>query len=142
MPSSFFDTNILIYAARPELEPQDEYKRLIAVELLAKEDYVTSGQVLAEFYHNTVRKGQSRLSHQQAIRWIEQLTERPCVSVDTAIVCSGAVFSERYQISYWDGAMLAAAEQLGAEICYSEDLNHNQKYGTVKVINPFKNTEH
>ena len=45
--------------------------------------------------------------------------------------------SWRYRISYWDGAILAAAERLGAEVLYTEDLNHGQAYGTVRVINPF-----
>jgi predicted nucleic acid-binding protein len=138
----FFDTNVLIYAARPELESRDEYKRPIAIELLASEEYAVSGQVLAEFYHNTVRKGDSRLSHQQAMGWIERLAGRPFVAVDAAIVSAGAAFSERYKIGYWDGAMLAAAEALGADLFYSEDLNHGQRYGNVTAINPFLPTSH
>ena len=49
-----------------------------------------------------------------------------------------AEISIRYQISYWDGAILAAAEALGAGVVYSEDLQHNQKYRTVRVENPFQ----
>jgi predicted nucleic acid-binding protein len=45
--------------------------------------------------------------------------------------------STRYQISYWDGAIIAAAERLGAKLLYTEDLNHNQIYGTVTARNPF-----
>jgi predicted nucleic acid-binding protein len=45
--------------------------------------------------------------------------------------------SWRYRISYWDGAILAAAERLGAEIVYTEDLSHGQTYGPVRVVNPF-----
>jgi predicted nucleic acid-binding protein len=33
--------------------------------------------------------------------------------------------------------MLAAAEALGAETVYSEDLNTGQRYGRVRVVNPF-----
>lgn len=44
----------------------------------------------------------------------------------------------RYQISYWDGAIIAAAEALGAPIVYSEDMSNGQSYGSVKVVNPFK----
>ncbi len=142
MPVSFFDTNILIYAARPELEPKDEFKRPIAIDLLTNENFVISGQVLAEFYHNTVRKGDARLSHEQALEWIETLTDRPCAAVDPAMVMAGAAFAERYQISYWDGAMLAAANGLGAKKIYTEDLNDGQLYGSVTAVNPFKNTEH
>jgi predicted nucleic acid-binding protein len=45
--------------------------------------------------------------------------------------------SERFTISYWDAAILAAAEALGSRIVYSEDLNDGQQYGEVRVINPF-----
>ena len=43
----------------------------------------------------------------------------------------------RYGISYWDGAIVAAAERLKAAILYTEDLSHGQRYGSVVVVNPF-----
>jgi predicted nucleic acid-binding protein len=43
----------------------------------------------------------------------------------------------QYQLSYWDAAIIAAAEALGARDLYSEDMNHGQIYGSVRVINPF-----
>jgi len=46
--------------------------------------------------------------------------------------------SERFAISYWDGAILAAAAALGAHTVYSEDLNDGQLYGLVRVVNPFR----
>ncbi len=45
--------------------------------------------------------------------------------------------SVRYQISYWDGAIVAAAESISVPRLYSEDLNHGQRYGSVGVLNPF-----
>ena len=142
MPAAFFDTNVFLYAALPQLEPRDEAKRQIAIELIAQEDYVISSQVLAEFYHNAVRKKGPRLSHALGMGWIERLSEQPCLPVDPALVETGAAFSERYQISYWDGAMIAAAQALAADRFYTEDLNDGQIYGTVKVINPFKSSNH
>lgn len=44
----------------------------------------------------------------------------------------------RYQISYWDAAIIAGAEALGARELYSEDLNDGKMYGSVRVVNPFK----
>ncbi len=43
----------------------------------------------------------------------------------------------RYTISYWDAAIVAAAEALGAHTVYSEDFNDEQHYGRVRVVNPF-----
>jgi predicted nucleic acid-binding protein len=138
----FFDTNILLYAARPAMLPGEEEKRVIAINLVAESDFAVSGQVLAEFYHNSVRKGEHRLSHDQAIDWLDRLAEQTTVSVDVAVVKAGAAISHRYQISYWDGAIIAAANEIGATIVYSEDLNDGQIYGAVKVVNPFKSVIH
>ena len=54
---------------------------------------------------------------------------------DTSILVY-AVSSAR-GISYWDGAIVAAAEVLEAPVLYSEDLSHGQRYGTVRVVNAF-----
>lgn len=138
----FFDTNILLYAARPAMPPGEEAKRDIAIRLIASEDFAISGQVMAEFYHNAVRKGVQRLSHDQAIDWLDRLSEQPSLAIDVGVVKAGAAIAERYRISYWDGAMIAAANELGATILYTEDLNDGQTYGAVKVVNPFKPSTH
>jgi predicted nucleic acid-binding protein len=138
MANCFFDTNIFLYAAMHQLRPDDEHKRPIADKLLYEEDYCLSAQVVAEFYHNALRKGKKKLTHEEASDWIERMILHPCLAVDVDLVQAGTAFSQRYQVSYWDGAMLAAAEQLGAATFYSEDLNDGQRYGNVTVINPFK----
>jgi predicted nucleic acid-binding protein len=43
----------------------------------------------------------------------------------------------RYKISFWDALILQAAEISGAAILYSEALASGQKYGAVRVVNPF-----
>ena len=48
-----------------------------------------------------------------------------------------SALARRHQISYWDAAILAAAEKLGAATVYSEALTHGETYGSVTVINPF-----
>ena len=44
----------------------------------------------------------------------------------------------RYQISYFDSAILAAAVQSGCQTLFSEDLNDSQYYAGVQVVNPFR----
>jgi predicted nucleic acid-binding protein len=138
MAGLFFDTNVLLYAARAKLDPTDAFKRPIAAQMLDEHDFMISGQVLAEFYHNATKAGPSTLSPEEADEWLERLSVQPCVAVDGPLVRAGAALAERYQISYWDGAILAAAHEGGADLLYSEDLNDGQRYGGVTVINPFK----
>lgn len=138
MAGLFFDTNILLYAARTKLDPADAFKRPIAAEMVGDYDFTISGQVLAEFYHNATKAGPFKLSEQEADEWLDRLTIQPCVAVDGALVKAGAALAERYKISYWDGAILAAAHEGGADLLYTEDLNDGQHYGEVTVVNPFK----
>lgn len=131
----FFDTNILVYAAVGT--GRDERKRKRALELIESEDFGTSAQVLQEFFVTVVKKAARPLPALQALEWIEQWTAFPCQPIDHQLVRIAIERSARYAISYWDAAILAAAEALGAHTVYSEDLNDGQRYGPVRVVNPF-----
>ena len=130
----FLDTNILIYAALGSVDEPVKYER--AVELLTTR-FGTSGQVLAEFYVNAQRKGSVPLTADEAQEWVLRLSKKAFQPVDFKIIRAGIDHARRYQLSYWDGAIIAAAERLGAKVLYSEDLNHGQTYGSVRVENPF-----
>jgi predicted nucleic acid-binding protein len=131
----FFDTNVLVYAAVGT--GKNESKRKRALDLIQSEDFGTSAQVLQEFFVTVVRKASRPLSAAQALKWIEQWAAFPCQPIDRELVQIAAWISERFTISYWDAAILAAAEALGSRIVYSEDLNDGQRYGEVRVINLF-----
>lgn len=130
----FLDTNVLIYAATGK----NEYPRRwqIAHEILETGRNGLSGQVLAEFYVNATRPGM--LERELAFEWLERLVIMPVVEVDSDLVLHGVALCTKYRISYWDGAILAAAHRLGSEIVYTEDLSHGQLYDSVRVINPFR----
>jgi predicted nucleic acid-binding protein len=134
--SCFLDTNVILYAVSPRGGEVTKY--LKAFEILEGARFVTSAQVLQEFFVNATRKIPKPLSIFEATVWIEKLALRPVVSITQGLVASAISTSTRYQTSYWDGAIIAAAEQAGAPILYSEDLNHGQLYGSVRVVNPFK----
>jgi predicted nucleic acid-binding protein len=136
---SFLDTNVLVYAAAGR--ESEERKRARALALIEKGDVGVSAQVLQEFYVTVTRKVQVPMSSERALEWIEQFESFPCASVDSALVKIAAEASERFRVSYWDGAILAAAEALGAQTLYTEDLSHGQRYGPVQAVNPFLRDE-
>jgi predicted nucleic acid-binding protein len=131
----FFDTNVLVYAAVGT--GREERKRKRALDLIQSEDFGTSAQVLQEFFVTVVRKALRPLSAAEALEWIEQWAAFPCQPIDRELVQIAVALSARFAISYWDAAILAAAEALGAHTVYSEDLNDRQHYGQVRVVNPF-----
>ncbi len=132
----FLDTNILIYALAGKNDEPIKFAR--AQSLFLEKDFCLSAQVLAEFYVNAVKRIGQGIDAGDVDRWINALEQFPILPVDIDIVRGGIVNSHKFQISYWDGAIIAAADRLQAPILYSEDLNHGQKYGSVTVINPFK----
>ena len=135
---AFLDTNVLVYAITGRR--QEAAKRARALKLIDEVDFGLSAQVLQEFYVTVVHKVEAPLSPGEALEWIEQLEAFPCQTLDPGIVKLGVEISQRYRISYWDGAIVAAAEALGARTLFTEDLNHEQTYGSVRVVNPFIET--
>lgn len=98
----------------------------------------TSTQVLNEFYLLATRKiqppmpaGDARAEVRRYELWQPWLT-------DHATVESAWAVESRYGLHYRDSLVVAAAQHLGCRYLLSEDLAHEQHYGGVQVINPFK----
>ena len=129
----FLDSNVLLYAASER--NRDPRRFDIAIELVLGTLFGVSGQSLAEFANVSRRK--QLLDDVEIDQWLAFLGQLPFVPVDQAYVAAGLRMARRYQLKYYDAALLGAAERLGAPIFYTEDLNHNQIYGTVRAVNPF-----
>jgi len=122
---------------RASTNAAERAKRTVAQSILQRADIGLSAQVLAEFYHNAVNKPGVRMTPDSARAIVESLALLPVVPVTAEIVLSAIRLAERYQISYWDAAILAAAKELAATTVLSEDLSHGQTYDGVIVLTPF-----
>ena len=131
----FFDTNIFVYAVSTAGEDQE--KRRIARMLLAGEEFSLSLQVVQEFINTCLNKARLGQSREAIAQTVELLLAYPCLIPSTDLIRHSLALQGRYQISYWDAAVLAAAMELGCTKLYTEDLNHGQAYESVQVINPF-----
>jgi len=134
--SCFMDTNVLVYAAAGR--GAEDRKRLRALDLLEEAEFGTSGQVLQEFFVTVTRKIKVPLSRRDAAEWIDRLALRPVIPVDASLVKSAIYLSERFVLSHWDAAIVAAAQALGVSTLYTEDISHGQAYGSVRAVNPFR----
>ena len=93
---------------------------------------------MQEFYSQATRRSRpNRLSHEEATRFLEGLSRLPVQPVTTEVFQKATELCNRFGISYWDAAILAAADILGCEAVYSEDMSDQQDYGGLRVINPF-----
>ena len=132
----FVDTNVLLYAVSPL--PEDAKKRRRARELLREQDLAVSVQVFQEFFHQATRPTRpGRLSDDDAIAFLGTLLKFRVQDVTLDLFRDAVAVSGRFRLSYWDGAILAAARACGCDAVYSEDLSDRQDYDGLRVINPF-----
>lgn len=133
----FVDTNVLLYSL--DATPAHSAKAAVAAQILTEKDLVLSVQVLQEFYvQATHSRRPDALPHDVAVRFIEKWLRFRIQENTVAVLQSALAIKNRYQTSYWDAAILAAAKASGCREVLSEDLNHGQDYGGVIVVNPFR----
>ena len=132
----FVDTNVLLYAISTVAD--EVAKAETAREILDADDLALSVQVLQEFYVQATRPTRpDALSHEQASALIESFARFSVRVVDLGVMRAALETKNRYQVSYWDAAILEAARAMGCELVLSEDLSDGQDFGGVRVVNPF-----
>lgn len=133
----FIDTNILIYSVG--MHPEEASKSRIARKLLYAPDLALSVQVLQEFYTSVTRVNRrGRFEHEEAVVAIRALKRYPVQPMTLPILDAALETNERFQISYWDAAIIEAARALGCEVVLSEDLQYGQDFNGVRVVDPFR----
>ncbi|MDY8110711.1 PIN domain-containing protein [Fulvimarina sp. 2208YS6-2-32] len=133
MNAAFFDTNIIAYAA--DVMAPDPSKRDTARHLMQTRAVVTSTQVMLELY--SVMRRKFSYPAETALAWVAALRDDNVVALSPDDVVEALKKANRYGISHWDGLILIAASRAGLDLVYTEDLNHGQTYGDVRVCNPF-----
>ena len=132
----FVDTNILLYAI--STHPSEAEKNQKARAILSGSDLVFSVQVLQEFYVQATRPTRTDpLTHEEATALIQYWLRHRIIPITVQVMQDALDIMKRYQTSYWDAAILAAAASARCSDLLSEDLNPGQSYNSVRVINPF-----
>jgi predicted nucleic acid-binding protein len=135
----FVDTNVLVYAVAGPGPDAGKAERARA--LLRAGTVCLSTQVLGEFYCAvTHTRRSSPLQHKEALAWVQMWKRHDVRDITLAHVDLALELRARFGISYYDALIVAAARLAGCPVLYSEDLNHGQDYGGVRVENPFRDS--
>jgi len=134
---SFVDTNILVYAQDQTAGTKHEIALNLTERLWNSNLGVLSTQVLQEFCVIVTRKIARPMSFAQLRHILDDYLSWEVVINAPAATLGALQLQERYQISFWDALLIHAAKTAEVEILYSEDLSHGQRYGSVRVVNPF-----
>jgi predicted nucleic acid-binding protein len=133
----FLDTNVLVYV----YDDGAPAKQAVARKLLQRGmngDCVISVQVLSEFAAVLLHKFSTPVAHEQMIEILDAMSPLRVVEPDKGTVRRAVEAFAEYGVHFYDGMILAAAEQAGCSKVWSEDLNSGQEYFGMKVENPFE----
>ena len=133
----FVDTNILVYR-QDSSDPAKQSRAHDWIVLLSRRRAARiSFQVLQELYVTLTRKLRPALGVGEAQSIVRDLAVWRPVVLDLAILERGWLLQERYSLSWWDALIVAAAQSCACSVVLTEDLQHNQMLGGVRVIDPF-----
>jgi predicted nucleic acid-binding protein len=131
----FVDTNLLVYA----VDSSEPRKCLAAGNwvdaLWSTNSAALSWQVIQEFYANASRK--LRMPESQARRLAVNYLQWNPLDMNRDLIERAWYWQDQSQISYWDGLIVAAAEELECPWLLSEDFQTGRKFGNLTVVNPF-----
>ena len=134
----FVDANILIYSEDGADSAKQKAALAWLMVLWQRGMGRISTQVLNEFYLLATRKINPSMPAGDARAEVRRYELWQPWQTDHATVESAWAVESRYGLHYRDSLVVAAAQHLGCRYLLSEDLAHEQHYGGVQVINPFK----
>ncbi len=133
----FLDTNVLVYMFDTD-EPVKRAQATRIFRTLAEQgSALLSTQVLQEFYAVSTGRLRSTLAPEKAGAALQAFARLPVVTVTPDVVLEAARLHQSDSISFWDALVIQAALSGGAEVVYSEDLQHGRRFGDLLIENPF-----
>jgi predicted nucleic acid-binding protein len=134
----FLDTNIFVYSVTDD----DPAKARIATELIRKglttHKGAVSYQVVQEFFNLALKRFERRMNFEDRQEYLARVF-RPLLKIHSSL----ALYEEALRLhtanklQWYDALIVGAARESGCAILYSEDLQHGQKFGSLKIVNPF-----
>lgn len=132
----FVDTNVFLYALDPADRSKQQAARMWRETLWKRRLGRISFQVLQEFYVKAARKWPDTRAEIRAE--VRDLLFWDPLAVDAAILDHGWKLQDRFQLSFWDALIIAAAKRLECGLLLTEGLQPNQILEGIKIINPFQ----
>jgi predicted nucleic acid-binding protein len=131
----FVDTNVFLYALDRADPKKQEAARAWRDALWKNRQGRISFQVLQEFYVKATQKWPG--GREEARAEVKDLLAWQPVTVDGVILERGWKLQDRYQLSFWDALIVAAAKSVDCRYLLTEDLQTNQNLDGILVISPF-----
>ncbi len=132
---SFIDTNIIIYTDDADCPEKQEVATLLLERGWNSGHLIVSTQVLQEYFSAATQK--LGIPAEIAQRKIELLGCLDISSIDHEDIIRAIELHRLHKFSFWDALIIRMAQKTACTILYSEDMQHDQKIGDVRIVNPF-----
>lgn len=132
----FVETHILIYAHDRDAGEKRARAAHALEQLWDEQTGRLSVQVLQEFYVTVTQKLSTPLARASAREVVRTYTPWVQQATTPETILRASEIAELTQLSFWDGLIVAAAEQAGATRLYTEDLNAGQSVVGIRIVNP------
>jgi len=133
----FVDTNILVYS-RDSTEPNKQrMAKQWLTQLWQQETGRISAQVMNEYYVTVTQKLKPGLAKEQARSDLRALAVWKPLEISTHLIESAWDIQDQYAYSWWDSLVITSALFLDCHYLLSEDMHHEQRLGSLTIINPF-----
>lgn len=135
MTRCFIDTNIIVYAN----DGRDAVKQARALEIISRQMRAGTGVISTQVLQEYAYVALNRLHQRQdvVLRQLTLLEELHVIQQSPALIRRAIEIRAAYQISFWDGCIIAAAEYAKCSCILSEDMSAGQFYSGMVMRNPF-----
>jgi len=134
----FLDTNVFVYSFDPDAPQKQIIAKRLIQSALADGNGLISYQVVQEFLNVATRKFVKPLSLTDCQEYLQTVLNPLCsVFVTIELYQMALKMRDRYNYSFYDSLIIAAAIDAGCSRLYSEDLQHNQQISGLTILNPF-----
>lgn len=134
---AFVDTNLWVYRLDRREPEKTKFIRDWIRKLATEHEIVVSTQVMIELRSVLTRKLAPPLSPSDTRTALEVLSAFEVVGAHSTLVLDAHELATRERLSWFDALILEAAIRSRCDVLFSEDFDHQRRFGTLTVLNPF-----
>lgn len=134
----FLDTNIFVYSFDRAAAQKARRASHLIRQAVSTRKGIISYQVAQEFFNVALRRFATPMTGAEAEQYLATVF-RPLMAVQSSPALLGEALrlSSRHHLHGYDALIVSAALEGECDILYSEDLQHGQRFGALRVQNPF-----
>ncbi len=134
----FLDTNIAVYCFDSSAPRKQEAAKELVTDGASSGVGVVSFQVLQEFCNVASNSRRLNLAPERIMAYVN-LVLQPMnqVASSPALLEQALSIRQAHNFALYDSLIISAALEAQCTTLYSEDMQHGQHIGSLKIVNPF-----